>query len=336
MPGLPRIRWTKDIVARPDSATTSAGYVPLVYTASADALALFSTVRPALGVRRFLWFLAYAPAALGAQQGVRLPSPPRGFSPTAAEVVVDDAHVLSPDAIDRINRIAFDVKQKSGGEIAVVTLPDLGGRDVGDMALRIGREWGVGANSGIGDRTRNAGVVVLVVPKETSSDGRGYISIQTARGVEGFITDANAGDIRRAAIPLFQQRDYSGALTFVTERVAERFATEFGFSLDTSLVPVQPTFTVPSGGSGDAVPLGFVVVVLVLFLILTSMASRRSRRGCNSGCWPLLWALSDSGRGRGGWSGGGGFGGGSFGGGGGFGGFGGGGGFSGGGSSGSW
>lgn len=318
-------------------ATTRVRFAPLVYSVRVSVAGAtrhpFVIPRP---VRR-LSVLALLPIALGAQQGIRIPSPPRGYSPTAAEVVVDDAHVLSTDAVDRINRIAFDVKQKSGGEIAVVTMPDLAGRDVGDIALRIGREWGVGANSGIGDRTRNAGVVILVVPKETSSDGRGYISIQTARGVEGFITDANAGDIRRAAIPFLQQRDYSGALTFITEQVAQRFATEFGFSLDTALVPAAPAFQPTSrDGDGSALPLGFVVVVLILFLILTSAASRRSGRGCG-GCWPIFWAIANSsgGRGRGGWSGGGGFGGGSFGGGG-FGGFGGGGGFSGGGSSGNW
>ena len=48
---------------------------------------------------------------------------------------------------------------------------DLGGRDVSDITLRIGREWKVGANAKIGDAKRNAGVVILVVPKETSADG---------------------------------------------------------------------------------------------------------------------------------------------------------------------
>lgn len=316
------------------TATTRVAGVALVYTSGAQRARCPST-NPPHSVRRLLILALFPWTAAAAQQGIQLPAPPRGYSPTAAEVVVDDAHVLSTEAVERINRIAFDVKQKSGGEIAVVTLPDIAGRDVGDIALQIGRAWGVGANTAIGERTRNAGVVVLVVPKETSADGRGYISIQTARGVEGFITDAMAGDIRRAAIPYLQQRDYSGALTLITERVADRFATEFGFALDTALVPPQPAFERPNG-SQDAVPFGFFIVVLVLFFILTSMASRRSRRGCNSGCWPLLWVLMDAnrGRGRGGW--GGGFGGGSFGGGGGFGGFGGGGGFSGGGSSGSW
>src|SRR3712207_8435512 len=52
------------------------------------------------------------------------------------------------------------------------SLPDIGQREAGDVALRIGREWGVGAGTAIGQRSRNAGVVILLVPRETSSDGR--------------------------------------------------------------------------------------------------------------------------------------------------------------------
>jgi uncharacterized protein len=262
-------------------------------------------------------------------------------------VVVDAAGVLSPSAIDRINRIAFDVRAKSGGEMAVVTMRDLAGRDVGDVALRIGREWGVGANAQVGDARRNAGVVVLVVPRETSSDGRGHISIQTGRGVEGFITDATAGDIRREAIPYFQRQDYSTALELIATRVGEEFAEEFGFTLDTALVPAMPRARdvgprLPSGGGIS--PFAMLVLFFVFLVFASSLArasrGRGGRGGCGGGgCLPLLLAsaMQPPRRGRygGGW-GGGGFGGGSWGGGGGFGGFGGGGGFSGGGSSGSW
>lgn len=272
-------------------------------------------------------------------QGVQIPSPPRGFSPTEADMVVDEARVLSADAVARINRLIFDVKAKSGGEIVVVTMPDIAGRDVGDIALRIGREWKVGENAEIGDRARNAGVVVLVVPKETSSDGRGHISIQTGQGVEGFITDGTAGDIRREAIPYFQRQDYSSALVMVTQRLAQRYGQEFGFSVDSSLIEARyvPVTRPPQVGtqiSPQMVLLGFVL--LLFFLSAMGRASRGRRSGCN-GCLYLALAdsLSQRGRYRGGW-GGGGFGGGSWGGGGGFGGFGGGGGFSGGGSSGSW
>src|SRR5258705_13718316 len=165
--------------------------------------------------------------ALLLQGGPQIP-PPSGL-------VNDFAHVLSPSTAARIERIAQDVRDKSKGEIAVVTLPDLAGREPSDVALRIGREWKVGNMAAIGDRSRNAGVVILLVPKETSRDGRGYCRIETGQGTEGFITDATSGEICREATPAFQQRDYGTGLELVTTRVAQRFAQEDGFALDTSL-----------------------------------------------------------------------------------------------------
>lgn len=269
---------------------------------------------------------AFIAALLVLLQGIQIP-PPQGY-------VSDFAHVLSPDAIARMTRIIEDVRRKSGGEIAVVTLPDIGQRNVGDIALQIGREWKVGSNAQIGERARNAGVVLLVVPKETSSDGRGHISIQTGQGTEGFITDATAGDIRREAVPLLQRRDYDAALELMTGRIAQRYAGEFGFQLDTGLAPAAelPRERVARRGGGIN-PIVLVILFVIAMSVLSSIGGRR-RRGCG-GCIPIF--IPPIGGGRGGF-GGGSWGGGGFGGGGGggFGGFGGGGGFSGGGSSGDW
>ena len=274
-------------------------------------------------------------------QQLELPPPPRGYGTSTAEVVVDAAGLLDATVIDRLNRIAFEVHAKTGGEMAIVTMPDLRGRDVAEVALRIGREWGVGPSASVGDRRRNAGVVVLVVPKETASDGRGRVRIEIGRGVEGFVTDATAGDIQRAAIPLFERQDYNGAIMLITSALADRYTRELGVTLDTALVP-PARFSEQSRQPGGGAPSfgALLFLLFVAFLILSGL--RRSARhggGGGRGCLNLLWAISvaqSRGR-RSGWGGGGGgFGGGSFGGGGGFGGFGGGGGFSGGGSSGSW
>ena len=252
--------------------------------------------------------------------------PPRGL-------LNDFAGVIDAPHAARIERIAGYVRAHGGGEIAVVTLKDIGQRDVGDIALRIGREWGVGAAAQVGDRKRNAGVVILVVPKETSSDGRGHVSIQTGQGTEGFITDADAGDIQRAAVPLFQQRDYGGALELMTYRVAQAFSREFDFSLD-SLGVAAPAE--PGGGQPDgSTPFGGLIFGLVVLFFIIALIGRGRGGGGGLGSalpWIILGAMRGGGRSRGwggGWGGGGG-------GGGGFGGFGGGGGFSGGGSSGSW
>jgi uncharacterized protein len=234
-----------------------------------------------------------------------------------------------------MEQIAQDVRDKSKGEMAIVTLPDLGGREPSEIAIRIGRDWKVGNMAPIGDRSRNAGAVILLVPKETSSDGRGYCRIETGQGTEGFITDATSGDICREAQPAFMARDYSTGLELVTLRVAQRYAQEFGFTLDTSFAApvVQAPARRPASSQGGGIS---PILYLVIFFILLSLLGGRGR----GGCLPFLLGSMVGGgfRGRGGGWGGGGFGGGGFGGGGGggFGGFGGGGGFSGGGGGSSW
>jgi uncharacterized protein len=283
-----------------------------------------------------------------ALQAIQLPTPPRGFGTSTAEVVSDGANVITPAVEDHINRIAFDVHAKSGGEITVVTLPDIGDRAESDVALQIGRQWKIGRLGNPGDATRNSGAVILVVPKESSADNQGKCFIATGRGAEGFITDAMSGDMCREAVPLFRQGDYSGAIDLLTVRVAERFAREFNFTLDTTIAapsfPVQEPASTQFGRAsrrGGINPIILIVLFFVVFSFLSSLGGRRRRRGCG-GCLPIFLPMGGGGfggfgGGGRGW-GGGGFGGGGFGGGGGggFGGFGGGGGFSGGGGGSRW
>jgi uncharacterized protein len=263
------------------------------------------------------------------------PPAPTGF-------VNDFAGVLSSESEARMTRIIEDVRAKSGGEITVVTIADIGQRDPADWGLAIGRQWGVGGRGNPGDRARNTGVVVLLVPKESNSSGRGACRVEVANGVEGFITDAMAGSICREATPLLAQGDYSAGLTLVTQRVAERFGSEFGFGLDTTLTPALRELPLPPVTSGGGGRVGFspgtIFFLFVLaMIIMRSLGGRRRRgraRGCG-GCMPIFIPTGGGGwggRSRGGWGGGGG---GGFGGGG-FGGFGGGGGFSGGGGGSSW
>ena len=253
-------------------------------------------------------------AALALPQEPLFPARPSGF-------VTDVANVIPAEREAQITALIERVHAGSRGEIAVVTLPDIAGRDVGDIALQVGRAWGVGARADIGDRARNAGIVVLLVPRETSADGRGYISIQVGQGAEGFIPDGVAGDIRREATPLLAAGDYGAGLALITARLAERYAAEFGFSLDSALVPRRQ-----QGREGGIPPIVIIIAFFVLLALLSGggggRGGRRRRRG------GIVFLPTGGGFG-------GGFGGGGFGGGG-FGGFGGGGGFSGGGSSGSF
>ncbi len=210
--------------------------------------------------------------------------------------------------------VIAEVREKTRGEIAVVTLADIGDRAASDVAVQIGRQWGVGAKGEAGDRTKNLGVVVLLVPRKNHQAGTGDVFIATGRGAEGFLTDARAGRIRDAMLPALGAEEYGKGLALGVDLIAQAFAAEFGVTL------TSPEYAMPPPVDDDrkrgTIPAGWVIAIVILLLIVS-----RGRL-----LWVPFWILSQ-GRG-GGWSGGGR----GWGGGGGFGGFGGGGGFSGGGA----
>ncbi|OLD02658.1 MAG: hypothetical protein AUI89_02655 [Gemmatimonadetes bacterium 13_1_40CM_3_65_8] len=242
--------------------------------------------------------------------------PPRGL-------VNDFAGVLDSASIRHMEAAITEVRDKTRGEIAVVTLADIGDRPASDVALQIGRQWGVGPKGAAGDQVKNLGVVVLLVPQKAGKPGTGQIFIATGRGAEGFLTDAATGRIRDAMRPFLAQQQYGRGLVVGVDLIAQAFAREFGVTLSNPQYAMPPPAESPPQ---RGFPVGAIVGLLILFLIL---------RGGRGLFLPLLFARGGRGWGGGGGGGGsfGGFGGGGFGGGGGgFGGFGGGGGFSGGGA----
>lgn len=233
--------------------------------------------------------------------------PPRGF-------VNDFAGVLDSQSVRHMEAVIAEVRAKTRGEIAVVTLSDIGDRPASEVALQIGRQWGVGATGAAGDPAKNLGVVLLLVPLKDHRAGTGHVFIATGRGAEGLLTDGQAGRIRDAMLPFLTREEYGKGLSLGVDLIAQAFATEFGVTLSNpeDVRPPPPTAPQPH------IPVGWLVIAIVLLIILS-----RGRI--------LLLPFWFSGRGRG-WGGGRGGWGGGRGGGGGFGGFGGGGGFSGGGA----
>ena len=188
-------------------------------------------------------FAAISALFVATSQGPQIPAP--------VGYVNDFAHVIPANDAATISSIIGDVRAKSGGEIVVVTLPDLGGRPIEEVALNIGRQWKVGQAGKPGDPARNSGVIILVVPKETSADGRGYVRTEVGFGAEGFITDATTGEFRDEAIPFFVRRDYGQGIELMTLRVAQRFADEFHFQLDSTYRAPEPPMQRSRGAAAE-------------------------------------------------------------------------------------
>jgi uncharacterized protein len=239
-----------------------------------------------------------------------VPAKPVGY-------VNDFAGILDQNSSAALDALVRRLKTATGAELVVVTLPNIDPYEAADVALAIGRRWKVGPNRPAGDSTKNAGAIVLVVPRQNHKPRTGQVRIETGRGLEGIVTDVETFRIRTDVMgPDLEREAYGPAVLKGVQALAGLIARGYGVS-DTTLTGYQPVEnTRGSPVSSNLIPILFFIV----FLLLASGAGGRRRR--RSGVyWGGPWI-------GGGWGGGGGFGGG----GGGFGGFGGGGGFSGGGS----
>jgi uncharacterized protein len=228
----------------------------------------------------------------------------------------DYAGVVDATNAERINALISELRQKTKGEIAVVTIKNLEGMEVSDFANRLFQRWGVG------DR-RDRGVLILLAVQD-----RKYW-VEVGYGLEPILPDGKVGGFGREAVPLLREGKYGDALYLLTSRVAQTIAADAGVQLTgASELPTQPAAQ-PSADWTRYLP----IILFLLFFIVLPMLGRmggRRRYGGSSGCNACLFPFFFGGGGGwgrgGGWNSGGwggGFGGGGFGGGG-FGGFGGG------------
>ena len=218
--------------------------------------------------------------------------------PAPAGAVNDFAHVIPADQAQDLESYLDDFENKTRNAIVVVTVPSVEGGDIDGAAVELFKAWG------IGQKGKDNGILIL------ASIGDRRARIEVGYGLEGIITDGDAGDIlRQQLFPAFRQQQYGRGLTNAAHAIVERL---------TGGAKAQP-----QGDQGESgVNVGEVVKIIIILVLVILYLYIRFRFG---GWWGGGFY-----RGGGGW-GGGGFGGG----GGGFGGFGGGG-SGGGGASGGW
>jgi uncharacterized protein len=249
-----------------------------------------------------LLVLVLAPAIVGAET----------FEvPTLRSAVNDEAGILSPATRQRLEAALRELHRAGGTQLAVLTVPSLGGLTIEQASIRVVDAWQLGSAEA------DDGVLLLVAPEERR------VRIEVGQGLEGVLPDAWAKRIVDEAItPLFRTGDMDGGVTVGVYQIARRT------NPDVDLAPILEGSlrTAPTPSRRGASPLRTVFILLVVALVLS----------VRMGWLPFLLMGGATRRGR--WGSAGGFGGGGFGGGGfGGGGFGGGGGgFSGGGASGGW
>ncbi|OGP61738.1 MAG: hypothetical protein A2V67_10280 [Deltaproteobacteria bacterium RBG_13_61_14] len=210
--------------------------------------------------------------------------------------VSDYARVLDASSKAHLFALIQELKDKTGAEIAVLTVDTTGGEDIGDYALAVAEEWKPG------EKDKDNGVVFV----SAVQDRKMYILV--GYGLEGILPDGKVGGIEdQYVIPAFKRGDYGGGIRAGVSALAEVIAEDAGVSLNQApRSPLRPD-------RGPNLNLGHFLLILIVFLFLGRLL------------FVPFWGWGRPGRRYFGSSGGfGGFGGGGFGGGG-FGGFGGGG-----------
>ncbi len=235
-----------------------------------------------------------------------------GFAASAQEIppyrgwITDLAELVSPEKEAELHGLMESYRNGDGGhEIAVLTVPSLGGRSLEDFSLRVAREWGLGKV----DTSNGALLVIAVAERKTR--------IEVGRGLEGPIPDAIAGRILRNVLrPGMRSGDYDRAIEDTVRALHAAAGGDYG-----------PLERAGDGSSGSTKDLVIVAGMVIFFLVVTHRRRRGpkglrgGRRRGGGGFGPIV--IGSPGRYSGGSGGG-------------FGGFGGGGGFSGGGASGGW
>ena len=201
--------------------------------------------------------------------------------PAPTQPVTDYAHVLSSDALQRLNQQALSYEPGSTRKIVVAIFPSLEDESVEDFSIRLAEAWKIGS------KKNNDGVLVLLFLKEHK------IRIEVGYGLEGDLTDVKAHRIEDELMaPRFKAGDWEGG---IRAALAAIDTATGGHEHPEGKLPARQ-----SSDDGSGIPVG--LIVFLIFFVVLFIARRRGGggRGGGGGVWAGFWL----GGGGGGWSGG--------------------------------
>ena len=229
----------------------------------------------------------------------------RKIEPQGGYWVHDEAGILSAETKAQLEGFIRAEEDSSSNQIAVYIIRSLDGEDIDGFGYRVATEWKIGTAE------KDNGVLILIALEDR------LMTIQVGKGLEGVLTDATSGRIRRNEMnPYFQQGDYDSGVKAGVLAISRVIHGEY--------VNDEPPLRSKRKRGSPWITL----IVIIVFVILGSRRGGGGRGGrggyMSRGAWMLPMMMGGMGRSSG------------FGGGGGGGSWGGGGSFGGGGSSGSW
>ncbi len=148
--------------------------------------------------------------------------------PTPDFYVNDYANVLSENTKEYIMNTNVELESKTKAQIVVVTVKSLEGKSVEEYATEVFRKFG------IGDKTKNNGVLFLV------STGDRRLRIEVGYGLEGAIPDGKAGRIRDNYItPYLKNDNYDEGIKNGYNAILEEVCKEYNVEITGAIKAVR-------------------------------------------------------------------------------------------------
>jgi len=130
--------------------------------------------------------------------------------PALSGRVVDEAGLLSPQAVQSLTQLLAGHEQAAGNQVVVVTVKSLQGYPIEDYGYQLGRHWG------IGQKQTNNGVLLIVAPTERK------VRIEVGYGLEGKLTDALSHQIiQNLILPQFKAGHYEQGIVAGTRAIVD-------------------------------------------------------------------------------------------------------------------
>jgi uncharacterized protein len=179
--------------------------------------------------------------AISAQEELPTDRLLRSLRPTAD--VNDFARILTPAERESLEDRCRKLREKTGAQLAVVTLKSLEGGQIDDFAVKLFKQWG------IGQKDQKNGILLLVAIQDRKA------RIEVGYGLEPILPDALAGRVLNDQLfPAFKQQQYAAGLNAAVERVA---------AIVEKNEPAPANLRQPGGGKNS---LFTIVAMLALFV----------------------------------------------------------------------
>ncbi len=190
--------------------------------------------------------------------------------PITPALVNDFAKMLTSTEVDMLETKLFAYEQESSNEIAIVTVNNLGGMDIAQFSVELGRKWN------IGKRDKLNGVLILAAKEERQ------IFIAPGAGLQGVLPDMICNQIvREQIVPNFKQGNFYDGFNEASDKIIAYTRGEF-FADDNELKTIEkkPIHIIPLFLQAFLImAIIFCIILFVLLIIKTKGKTYMSGKG---------------------------------------------------------